>query len=66
MTNRELNRDAKRRNRCRNRLDSIGRSNVTKRGPKVEHEVTQADLEFARMKYNLRRANRQSDPVYPL
>lgn len=65
MNTREQKRIAKHDvSRHRNRLDSIGRSNENKRGPKAEETVTQEQLDWARQLYNIRRANRQSDNYY--
>ena len=48
----------------RQSLDTLGRSNENKRGPKTEVQLTQAEIDWQRAKYNMRRANRQSDALY--
>lgn len=43
----------------RNQLDTIGRCNTNKRGPKgAEPELTKEQLEFARWKASIKHANR--------
>ena len=64
MTPRESQRSKQNHRQCRHRIDTIGRSNETKRGPKVEHKVSPEDVEFAKLKASLKRSNRQSDRVY--
>ena len=64
MHPRESQRSKENHRQCRHRIDSIGRSNETKRGPKVETKVSLEDLEFAKMKAAIKRGNRQGDRVY--
>ena len=45
-------------------LDTLGRCNANKRGPKKDEPLTAEQLEWARKKQAMRRANRQSDPMY--
>ena len=48
----------------RQSLDTLGRSNVNKRGRKVETELTQTQVEWGQLKAKIRRANRNSDYAY--
>ena len=48
----------------RQSLDTLGRSNVNKRGRKVEKELTQSQVEWGQLKDKLRRGNRNSDNAY--
>ena len=49
----------------RNQLDSLARCNINKRGPKpAEPEITSEEIAWRKQLAAIRRANRQSDPLY--